>query len=42
MGHFTLSFSRQNGMGLTVALGEAPSFESTGSLFWDDGESYGM
>lgn len=28
-------------MGLLVALGEPPSFEARGSLFWDDGETYG-
>ena len=33
--------SRQNAMGLIVALGEADQ-TAEGDLFWDDGESYGM
>ena len=33
--------SRKNDMGLIVALGEAGEI-AYGSLFWDDGESFGM
>ena len=28
-------------MGMIVALGEDPSYQATGKLFWDDGESHG-
>ncbi len=28
-------------MGLIVALGYPNEYEANGSLFWDDGESYG-
>ncbi len=34
--------SRQNPMGIIVALGEGPHFTATGQLFWDDGDSFGM
>ncbi len=34
--------SRQNGMGLIVALGEEPGHDASGTLFWDDGESHGL
>lgn len=33
-------YSRENSMGLLVALGPAPYYTATGSLFWDDGESF--
>ena len=29
-------------MGLTVALGDGGNQEAVGSLFWDDGESFGI
>ena len=28
-------------MGLIVALGDSPNYAAIGSLFWDDGESFG-
>ena len=40
--HVALSHSRHKPMGLIVAQGEAPAYEARGSLFWDDGETYGM
>ncbi len=38
---FFYDFSRQNAMGLIVAMGKAPLFTAIGKLFWDDGESHG-
>ena len=29
-------------MGLLVALNSAPDYTARGSLFWDDGESFGL
>ncbi|KAI8495115.1 hypothetical protein Bbelb_271010 [Branchiostoma belcheri] len=36
----TTVYSRRNPMGLVVALNDSDSAGASGSLFWDDGESY--
>ena len=34
--------SRENAMGLIVAIGQPPYYKVEGSLFWDDGISKGL